>query len=177
MRRSNKILGRCNHRFHNQKKILWASEDQHGSLTTAHDRMRPAFAGTLATVNIPFGCRVLARIPREHRLVSNGSFGDRFVEGIYLHSDTKTPCIFIYVFSAKAKMLVQDFEFFPEDYPFRNPNCLTRRATELHAEMKRMHAEDTHDDDLIAEELALNAHTEQQQKAVTRATLLRYIKV
>ena len=153
-----------------KKNFLWASEDQHGSLTTAHDRMRPAFAGTLATVNIPFGCRVLARIPREHRLVSNGSFGDRFVEGIYLHSDTKTPCIFIYVFSAKAKMLVQDFEFFPEDYPFRNPNCLTRRATELHAEMKRMHAEDTHDDDLIAEELALNAHTEQQQKAVTRAT-------
>ena len=108
-----------------KKNFLWVSEDQHGSLTTAHDRMRPAFAGTLATVNIPFGCRVLARIPREHRLVSNGSFGDRFVEGIYLHSDTKTPCIFIYVFSAKAKMLVQDFEFFPEDYPFRNPNCLT----------------------------------------------------
>ena len=72
------------------------------------------------------------------------------MEGIYLHSDAKTPYIFIYVFSTKAKMLVQDFEFFPENYPFHNPNCLTRRATELHAEMQRMHDEDTHDDDLIA---------------------------
>ena len=67
-------------------------------------------------------------------------------------------------------MLVKDFEFFPEDYPFGIPNCFTRRATELHAETQRMHDEDTNDDDLIAEELALNAHTEQQQKAVTRAT-------
>ena len=38
-----------------------------------------------------------------------------------------------------AIMLVQDVEFFPEDYPSRNPNCLTGRATELHAEMQRMH--------------------------------------
>ena len=112
MRRSNKIWADAATNFTLKKNVLWASEDQHGSLTTAHDRMRPAFAGTLASVNIPFGCRVLARIPREHRLVTNDSFGDTFVEGIYLHGDTKTLCIFIYVFSAKAKMLVQDFEFF-----------------------------------------------------------------
>ena len=67
-------------------------------------------------------------------------------------------------------MLVQDVEFFPEDYPSRNPNCLTGRATELHAEMQRMHDGDTHDDDLIAEDFALNAHTEQHQKAVKRET-------
>ena len=73
-------------------------------------------------------------------------------------------------YSTKAKMLVQDLEFFPEDYSFRNPHCFTRRATELHAEMQRMHDKDTHDDDLIVEELALNLHTEQEQKAATRAT-------
>jgi hypothetical protein len=36
--------------------------------------------------------------------------------------------------------------------------------------MQRMHDENTQDDDLITEELSLNADTEQQQKAVTRAT-------
>jgi len=46
--------------------------------------MQPAFFGTYKTVAVPFGSRVIAQLPREHSLVKNGSFGDRFVEGTYL---------------------------------------------------------------------------------------------
>jgi len=72
---------------------LWASTDIHGKLQTPHDRIQPAFFSTYKTVVIPFGSRVMTQLPREHRLVKNGSFGDRFVEGTYLYSDSATPCI------------------------------------------------------------------------------------
>ena len=153
-----------------KKNFLWATEGPEGVFSTAHDRMQPAFSGTLATVAIPFGCRILARLPREHRLVKNGSFGDRFVEGVYLQSDTKTPCIYIYVFATKSRMLVQDFQAFPEDYPFRHPQCLTRRSDQFARELQQMRSEDAYDDDLIAQELALEEHTVEQEKAVTRAS-------
>ena len=45
---------------------------------TANNRMQPAFAGSYKTVAIPFGSRVTGYLPREHPLVKNGSFGDRF---------------------------------------------------------------------------------------------------
>ena len=67
------------------KNYLWYSEDTLGTWSTSHERMQPAFAGTRDTVAIPFGSRVVSTRPREHRRVVNGSFGDRFVEGIYLH--------------------------------------------------------------------------------------------
>jgi len=79
--------------FSIKKVYLWASTDIRGKLQTPHDRMQPAFFGTYKTVDIPFGSRVLPQLPREHRLVKNGSFGDRFVEGTYLYSDSATPCI------------------------------------------------------------------------------------
>ena len=70
--------------FSIKKVYLWASTDTHGKLQTPHDRMQPAFFGTYKTVAVPFGSRVIAQLPREHRLVKNGSFGDRLVEGTYL---------------------------------------------------------------------------------------------
>ena len=54
--------------------------------------MQLAFFGTYKTVVVPFGCRVIAQLPREDRLVNNGSFGGRFIEGTYLYSDSATPC-------------------------------------------------------------------------------------
>jgi hypothetical protein len=41
--------------------------------------MQPAFFGTYKIVAVPFDSRVIAQLPREHRLVKNRSFGDRFV--------------------------------------------------------------------------------------------------
>ncbi len=97
--RSHKMVAATTN-FINKKKILWYSADSKGSLTTAHQHMRPAFAGTRATVAIPFGSRIVSTIPREHRLVVNGSFGDRFIEGIYLHADHATPTIRMYDFGS-----------------------------------------------------------------------------
>ena len=78
----------------NIKKIYpWASPDTRGKLKTPHDRMQPAAFGTYKTVAVPFGSQVIAQWPREHRLVMNGSFGDRFIEGTYFYSDSATTCI------------------------------------------------------------------------------------
>ena len=79
--------------FAYKKNYLWHSLDTAGNFTTPHQRMSPAFAGTRHTVAIPFGSRIVSTIPREHKLVVNGSFGDRYVEGtmIYLHADPYGP--------------------------------------------------------------------------------------
>jgi len=58
--------------------------------------MQLAFFGTYKTVALPFRSRVIAQLPREHRLVKNGSFGDRFFEGTYLYSDSATSCIWMF---------------------------------------------------------------------------------
>jgi len=76
-----------------KKNTLWSKRDEHGELSTPNDRMQPAFAGSYQTVAIPFGFRMTGYLPREHPLVKNGFFGDRFVEGIYLRADDNTPCI------------------------------------------------------------------------------------
>ena len=88
--------------------------------------MQPAFAGTRATVAIPFGSRIVSTIPHEHRLVVNGSFGDRFVEGIYLHADHATPTIRMYDFGSCSEISVQDFKSYPAEFPFRDQSCLMR---------------------------------------------------
>jgi len=79
--------------FSIKRVFLWASPDTLGKLETPHDRMQPAFFGTYKTVDVSFGCRVIAQLPREHRLVKNGSFGDCFIEGTYLYSDSATRCV------------------------------------------------------------------------------------
>ena len=90
--------------------------------------MSPAFAGTRRTVAIPFGSRIVSTIPREHKLVVNGSFGDRYVEGtmIYLHADPYTPSINMYNFISKQEIVVQDLTSYPSEYPFRDPSYLVR---------------------------------------------------
>jgi len=63
--------------FSIKKVYIWASTDTRGKLQTPHDRMQLSFFGTYKTVAVPFGSRIIAQLPREHRLVKNGSFGDR----------------------------------------------------------------------------------------------------
>jgi len=84
------------------RKIL-CEQNEHGELSTANDRMQPAFAGSYKTVAIPFGSRMTEYLPREHSLVKNGSVGDRFVEGIYLRADHDTPCIRMYCITSGSK--------------------------------------------------------------------------
>jgi len=59
-------------------------------LQAPNNRMQPAYFGTYKTVAVPFGSQAI-ELPREHRLVKNGSFVDRFVEGTYLRSIVTPP--------------------------------------------------------------------------------------
>jgi len=101
------------------KKItLWAKRDEHDDLSNTNNRMQPALAGSYKTFAIRFGSRVTGDLPREHPLVKNGSFGDHFVEGIYLSADHDTPCIRMYCITSGSELPVQDFKSYPDEFPF-----------------------------------------------------------
>jgi len=135
--------------------------------------MQPAFFGTYNTVAVHFGSRVIAQLPREHCLVKNGSFGDRFIEGTYLYSDSATPCIWMFSIALKRKIKVQDFRSCPLQFPFKDPTCLTRNTPTMLKEMFKLHKEDAHDDNLIAMETSNQIHTRTQMCAAE--TLLTHI--
>ena len=139
--------------------------------------MQPALASALTrkTVAIPFGSRVVSTIPREHSRVVNGSFGDRFVEGIYLHADEQTPTICMYDIASRTELSVKDFQSYPEQFPFRDPTCLSRPTETVRKELAAMHTEDDADDQLIAEELQLQVVTRAQKQAAERALSLIHI--
>ena len=158
--------------FTTKRNALWARRDEHGQLSTANDRMQPAFAGSYKTVAIPFGSRVTGYLPREHPLVKNGSFGDRFVEGTYLRADNETPCIRMYCIALKSELLVQDFKSYPEEFPFRDPSCLLRCTPAIMKDLALMHVDDAHDDKLVAEENALQVHTRAQTRAAEAAQVI-----
>jgi len=155
--------------FSKKKVYLWASTDTRGKLQTPHDRMQPAFFGIYKTCAVPFGSRVIAQLPREHRLVKNRSFGDRFVEGTYLYSDSATPCIWMFSIALKLKIKVQDFKSYPLEFSFKDPSCLTRNTPTILKEMSKMHEEDAHDDNLIAMETSNQIHTRAQMRAAENA--------
>jgi len=151
--------------FSIKKVYLWASPDTRGKLQTPHDRMQPAFSGTYNTVAVPFGSRVIAQLHREHRKVKNGSFGDRFVEGIYLYSDSAAPCIWMFSIALQRKIKVQDIKSYPLPFPFKDPSCLTRNTPTMMKDMSKMHEEDAHDDDMIAMETSNQIHARAQMCA------------
>ena len=134
--------------------------------------MQPAFAGSYKTVAIPFGSRVTGYLPREHPLVKNGSFGDHFVEGIYLRADHDTPCIRMYCITSGSARLFQDFKSYSDEFPFRDPSCLLRCTPVILQDLAKMHVHDAHDDNLVAEETALHAHTRTQTRAADAAKAL-----
>jgi len=147
-----------------KKVYLWASPDTRSRLQTPHDRMQPAFFGTYKTVAVPFGSRVIAQLPREHRLVENGSFGDRFVQGTYHYSDSTTPCIWMFSIALQRKIKVQDFKSYPLQFPFEDPSCLTRNTPTMMKEMSKMHEEDA-PDDIKIQSLWRQIHTRAEMRA------------
>jgi len=82
--------------------------------------MLPDFFSTYKIVAVSFGSRVIAQLPREHRLVKNGSFDARFIECTYFYSDSATPCIWMFsiAFKSKFKCKVQVLSFL---IPFQRP--------------------------------------------------------
>jgi len=131
--------------------------------------MQPAFFCTNKTVAVPFGSRVIAQLPREHRLVKNGSFGDAFVEGTYIYCDSATPCIWMFSIALQRKIQVQDFQSFPLQFPFKDLSCLSHNTPTIMKEISKMHEEDAHDDDLIAMETSNQIHTRAQMHAAVNA--------
>jgi len=131
--------------------------------------MQPAFAGSYNSVAIPLGSLLTGYIPRQYCLIKNGSFGDRFVQGIYLRADHDTQYIRMCCITSGSEFLVQDFKSYPNEFPFRNPSCLLRCTPVILQDLAKMHIVDAYDDNLVAEETALHAHTRSQTRAADAA--------
>jgi len=127
--------------------------------------MQPAFAGSYKPVATPFGFRVTGYLPPEHPLVKNGSFRDCFVEGIYLRANHNTPCIRMHLITSGSELLVQDFKSCPNEFPFPDLLCLLRCTPVILKDLAKMHIDNAHDDNLVAEETALHVHTRAQTRA------------
>jgi len=111
-------------------------------------------------------------LSREHPLVKNGSFGDRFVEGTYLRADNETLCIRMYCIALGSELLVQDLNSYPDEFPFRDPSCLLRYTPTILKDLVNMHIDDAHDDKMVAEETALQVHTRAQSWAAQTVSII-----
>jgi hypothetical protein len=76
----------------------------------------------------------------------------------------------MYDFGSRSEISVEDFKSYPDEFfPFRDQSCLMRPSQSLTKDMLAMHAEDSADDALIAEELGHHAVTRSQSQAMGRA--------
>ena len=164
-----------------KKNILWAKRDAHGEFSTLNDRMQPTFASSYRTVLIPFDSRMTGPwyLPREHPLIKHRSFGDRFVEGTYLHADHDTPCIHMHCITLglglASELLVQDFKAYTDESAFRDSSSLLQCTPAILKNSAQLHFDDAHDDSdkLVAEETALHVHAHAQTEAADVAKVLR----
>jgi len=100
---------------------------------------------------------VTGHLPHEHPLVNNGSLGDRLVEGIYFRANHDTPCICVYCITSEPEFLVQDFKSYPNELLFGDPSCLLRCTPVmllLVKDLAKIHIDNAHNDNLVAEEIA-----------------------
>ncbi len=82
--------------------------------------------------------------------MTNKSFGQRYAEGIYLHSDSATPSVWMFDMISKTTMMVSDFKAYNDQFHMRDPTCLVSAAFS-HKDVQAMHTEDAIDDvDLAA---------------------------
>jgi hypothetical protein len=68
-----------------------------------------------------------------------------------LHADSQTPTIRMFDLASRTELSVKDFKSYPDEYPFRDPTCLTRSPDTLRKELAKMRVEDEVDDQLIAD--------------------------
>ena len=86
-------------------------------------------------------------LPKEHRKVTNKSFGPLYAEGIYLHSDSATPNVWMFDMISKTAMMVSDFKTYPDQFPMRDPTCLVSTSfTHKDKDVQSMNTEDAIDD-------------------------------
>ena len=99
-------------------------------------------------------------------------FGDRFVEDIYLRAHHDTPCIRMYCITSGSELLVQQFKSYPDEFPFQDPSCLLRCTPVILKKLAKMHIDDAHDENLVAEETALHPNTRAQMQTADAAKVL-----
>jgi len=68
-----------------------------------------------------------------------------------------------------------DFKSYPAEFPFRDQSYLMRLSPTLTKDMLTMHAEDSADDAIIAEQLGHHAVTRSQAQAMGRAVQTPFI--
>jgi hypothetical protein len=140
--------------------------------TTTHDRMQPVFDNTLKNVCIPFDSHIISPIPRDHNLVRVSSFGDRFVEGIYLHTALTDPSIHIFVIHRKQEIVVKDFTSYLSEFQFKDPSGLTRPGY-IVTEIEEIHHQDLPDETRITVEPTTPEVTHSQsERMVSKQSLI-----
>jgi len=121
-----KIQYRRHSRLYVQKKnTLWAKRDKHGELSTAYDRMQPAFSGSYKTVAYTFW------LSCDRIFTSRTSFGQETdpSEIILLKASTLVPPTTRLVFAcnvitSRSELFVQDFKSYTHEFPFKIPGAL-----------------------------------------------------
>ena len=81
----------------------------------------------------------------------------------------------MYDFDSRSEISVQDFKSYPAEFSFRDQSCLMRPSLALTKDMLTMHAEDSADDAIIAEQLGHHAVTRSQSQAMGRAIQTPFI--
>jgi hypothetical protein len=148
-----------------KRNFTWYSQKGLIDNTTTHDHMQSVFDNTLKNVCIPFDSHIISPIPHEHILVRGSSFGDRFVEDIYLQVALTGPAIHIFDTHRKKEIVVKDFTSYPSEFPFKDPPYLTRPDYSA-VEIEEMHQEDLADETRITAELTVPEVTRSQSTKI-----------
>ena len=94
------------------------------------------------SIAVPFGCKIIAQIPRDSTLCTNSSLGDRAIEGIYVGADDATDSILVYVFKINKTMRFSDWKAFPKMFPFCDPDVLMNKRDFTDKDALKMHSQD-----------------------------------
>jgi hypothetical protein len=142
---SSRNATRCGHKR--------SREESNGTLTTAFERMQPiGVSNCYASIAVPFGCKVIAQVPKESTLCPNSSLGDRAVEGIYVGFDDSTECILAYIFKTKKIARFSDWKAFPRMFPFRDPDVVVNKRDFTEKDAKAMYTEDASEEQAFVAE-------------------------
>ena len=97
-----------------------------GALTTPYLRVRPkAVSNRLTDVFVPFGCKAIGILPKEHPLIKNTSHQNRGFEGIFLRKDDRSEQVWLNAFALRKRMLFHDVHYHKSQFPFRDHGCLS----------------------------------------------------
>jgi len=108
-------------------------------------------------------------------LVKNGSFGDRFVEGIYLQKfvPTTTRRVFTCIVSPQdLNSLARISNRTPMKCLFKIPCAYYGALQSFSKDLAQMHIGDAHDDNLVPEETTLHPYTRARTRAADAAKAL-----